>query len=788
MIVRPSSVMSVCFVTLVVALFSGESGLSSAQTPLHNGLFFENRGQLTTSLGTQADSIIAYARLGDGWIHVTHTTIYVSRAETTRSYRYGITIPADYSARLTESEEETTSLQRYVGSSNQPLKSASSLTFMKSDESASFRLRILGDTLSLDYLSRSQNAQPLPRLHLQGLKRSTTGHGDPIRWTDAEGRAVFTEIVPDEGRPTFAARDKEPVFSSETLGFDDLHPSGGPTILSPDPVRHLTVLLKASTFLGGSGTDSLISSTPIDGGLIICGFTTSSAFPCTPGVSQTALKGSRDAWIARYDENAKPIWSTYFGGNGDDIASGCVVSGAAVFVSGSTTSTDIGTSGTMKSAFQGGTSDAFVAVVSLSAGTKTACTYVGGPEADEGKAVCALPNGDIALCGTTSSPDFGFKGHQAQLTGGADAFAVVLDPALSTLRWGTYYGGRADEEGRGIASLDDGSIIMIGNTSSPNSGLRIAENVGQGSTPPGGLQTSGFVTRLTPTGTRAWGRYLGGDAFDTLMCVRTFKNEIYVGGFSNSQSGGGNNFISGGSAQPGSGSGINDGFISKLNPDGTLIWGTFIGGSNDDKVLGLTVTPTGDVIACGTTNSENFPVVESDQKSLAGGYDAFVAYLLKTGQKYGRVILLGGSNNDESTGSSFLANRSVLVTGTTSSSNFPTAQAVQPAFAGACDAFISLLEPLYTVSVPDVFASTTQLLAYPIPTGDRLTMTNPTVIHGPSVIRCLSSTGKEVFTTAVLTDTDSYTLDVSSLPPGMYSIIWSDLFKSAACTIIHLRP
>lgn len=84
--------------------------------------------------------------------------------------------------------------------------------------------------------------------------------------------------------------------------------------------------------------------------------------------------------------------------------------------------------------------------------------------------------------------------------------------------------------------------------------------------------------------------------------------------------------------------------------------------------------------------------------------------------------------------------------------------------------------------------STTQLLAYPIPTGDRLTMTNPTVIHGPSVIRCLSSTGKEVFTTAVLTDTDSYTLDVSSLPPGMYSIIWSDLFKSAACTIIHLRP
>ncbi|MFM8471932.1 MAG: hypothetical protein ACKOBV_00250, partial [Candidatus Kapaibacterium sp.] len=577
-------------------------------------------------------------------------------------------------------------------------------------------------------------------------------------------------------------------FSSEFLPLDVFRGTDGSSILSQDPEQRVTVLLKASTFLGGSGADSVLCTIPVPGGIIACGSTNSSTFPCTPGVSQTTLKGSKDAWIARYDANARPLWSTYFGGNGDDVAGACAVNGSDVIICGTTSSTDLGTSGTVKNTFQGGASDAFMAIFSLSAGTRSACTYVGGPEADEGRAVCALPSGDVAMCGTTYSPDMAFKGHQAQLTGGSDAFAVVTDPALTTIRWGTYYGGRADEEGRGVAALDDGSVIIAGNTSSPNSGLRIAENVGQGSTPPGGLQTSGFVARLSATGSRVWGRYLGGDAFDTVTCVRTLGDGIYLGGFTNSQSGGMNNFISGGSAQPGSGSGINDGFISKLQPDGTIIWGTYIGGAKDDKVSGLTVTPMGDVIACGTTNSDNFPVVESDQTRLAGGYDAFVAYLLKNGQKYGRALLLGGANDDAAAGSSFLADRSVLVAGTTSSPSFPTSQAAQPAFAGATDAFITLFEPLYTVSVPDPSASDVGTVTYPMPACASVTISSSSIMRGPSTLRCFTALGTEVQSATLSDDADRFTLDVAGLPPGMYVVVWSNEVRSASCTVLRSCP
>ncbi|MFM8439394.1 MAG: hypothetical protein ACKOAX_13025, partial [Candidatus Kapaibacterium sp.] len=147
-----------------------------------------------------------------------------------------------------------------------------------------------------------------------------------------------------------------------------------------------------------------------------------------------------------------------------------------------------------------------------------------------------------------------------------------------------------------------------------------------------------------------------------------------------------------------------------------------------------------------------------------------------------------GANDDAAAGSSFLADRSVLVAGTTSSPSFPTSQAAQPAFAGATDAFITLLEPLYTVSVPDPSASDVGTVTYPMPACASVTISSSSIMRGPSTLRCFTALGTEVQSATVTDNADRFTLDMADLPPGMYVVVWSNEVRSASCTVLRSCP
>ncbi|MCA6362031.1 MAG: PKD domain-containing protein, partial [Bacteroidetes bacterium] len=71
-----------------------------------------------------------------------------------------------------------------------------------------------------------------------------------------------------------------------------------------------------STYLGGSLTDGSRSLrvNPANGHIYVCGATSSSNFPVTPGAYQTALGGAIDAYVTRLNANATAIVaSTYYG-------------------------------------------------------------------------------------------------------------------------------------------------------------------------------------------------------------------------------------------------------------------------------------------------------------------------------------------------------------------------------------------------------------------------------------------------------------------------------------------
>jgi hypothetical protein len=63
-----------------------------------------------------------------------------------------------------------------------------------------------------------------------------------------------------------------------------------------------------------------------------------------------------------------------------------------------------------------------------------------------------------------------------------------------------------------------------------------------------------------------------------------------------------------------------DGFVAKFSPTGTLLYLTYIGGSQNDGVTAIAVDAAGDAYLAGATTSTNFPIVGGYQTQYGGGH------------------------------------------------------------------------------------------------------------------------------------------------------------------------
>jgi len=124
------------------------------------------------------------------------------------------------------------------------------------------------------------------------------------------------------------------------------------------------------TYLGGNGYDTPYG-VAVDrvGNVYVAGITKSTNFPVVNAL-QTSLRGVRDAFVTKIDPVGNTlIYSSYFGGNKDDAATGIAVNDRGdVYICGQTTSTDLSSPGAVQSRF-GGTYDAFVAKIGTAVGS-----------------------------------------------------------------------------------------------------------------------------------------------------------------------------------------------------------------------------------------------------------------------------------------------------------------------------------------------------------------------------------------------------------------------------------
>jgi hypothetical protein len=105
--------------------------------------------------------------------------------------------------------------------------------------------------------------------------------------------------------------------------------------------------------------------------------------------------------------------------------------------------------------------------------------------------------------------------------------------------------------------------------------------------------------------------------------------------------------------------------------DPTLVYSTYLGGSNDDEAAAIAVDAAGNAYVTGATNSSNFPTTVGALQTATPG-NIFVSKLNAAGSALLYSTYLGSNEGERSSGIAVDAAGNVYVTGETSSSNFPT--------------------------------------------------------------------------------------------------------------------
>jgi uncharacterized protein (TIGR03437 family) len=150
--------------------------------------------------------------------------------------------------------------------------------------------------------------------------------------------------------------------------------------------------------------------------------------------------------------------------------------------------------------------------------------------------------------------------------------------------------------------------------------------------------------------------------------------------------------------------GTTDAFVVKLNPFGTsLIYATYLGGSDNDTVMAVAVDSTGSAYVTGGTNSRDFPTTAGALQPRFGGTgghsfppfshpsgDGFVAKLSPAGSTLVYSTYLGGPGVDQGYGIAVDSAGAAYIAGATESPNFPVTEgAFQSTLHGFPDVFIA---------------------------------------------------------------------------------------------------
>lgn len=320
-------------------------------------------------------------------------------------------------------------------------------------------------------------------------------------------------------------------------------------------------------------------------------------------------------------------------------------------------------------------------------------TYLGGTLEDDGLAIAVDSSGNAYVTGQTQSTNFPTtpSPYQATNAGQFDAFVTKIAAGGSSLVYSTYIGGAGNDSGNAIAVDANGNAFVAGGTSSLD--FPVSASASQ---PNQGGATNAFILELNPAGNvLTYSTYLGGSSNDVAFGIAVGSSgNAYVAGQATSP-----NFPTKNPLQPYPGT-TDNGFVTELSSNGgALVYSTYLnlGGTTGDTVDAIALDASGNAYVTGATSSSSFHTTtgafQTTCGSCSGSTNAFVTVINAAGNGYVYSSFLGGNASDAGTSIAVDSANNAYVTGSTTSSNFPTKSALQGTFGGVTDAFVTKINP-----------------------------------------------------------------------------------------------
>jgi MYXO-CTERM domain-containing protein len=542
-----------------------------------------------------------------------------------------------------------------------------------------------------------------------GADATTIDRGDLlIHGASAEVRQLLPHVFASTAGSQ--PRERAAMYRIDAQGFVRV------SVVDREPGESLRIdpVLVYSTYLGGSGGGDTLLGLAVDaqGSAFVTGRVTSIGFPTTQEVFQTANPqsianlGYGCSVVSKLDPaGSSLIYSTYLGGASPGGGGGqwplaiLVVDGGFAYIGGQTDAPDFPvTDGGAQTIYGGGAEDGFITELGPDGASLIYSTFFGGPADDLPYALGLDNEGNAYLAGQTDNPGLPIVNALQPVFPEAPnvytSFFAKLSADGSKVLYSSYFGGSGPAGGytdQLVAIIPDANQqpLLVGFT---NSG----DLPGHASSPVPFQGGGGdiYLTRLLKDGqTQIFFTYLGGNGLDfpwglafdplgnMLLVGHTGSGDFPVtdGGFQtklvNSPCTGPSN------GQP---DGPYDGFIALLNPDGGVLYATYLGGSGDDRLLSVALDAQNHAHILGYTTSSDLhskdPLRGEHDESLpehvVDGGDLLLAdFTVDGGIDF--LSYLGGSA-DEDTGNwafstnALDSNGATYVAATSASDDFPT--------------------------------------------------------------------------------------------------------------------
>jgi hypothetical protein len=304
-------------------------------------------------------------------------------------------------------------------------------------------------------------------------------------------------------------------------------------------------------------------------------------------------------------------------------------------------------------------------------------THFGGPTLSDNVIVNATTtdaSSNVVIIGqfTSAAGGVSFGGANLVSAGVEDIF-IAKYTSSGAHSWSISFGSTGSDIGFGIGTDSSGNIYVVGQfQNTVNFG-------GSALVSAGGADI--FVAKYSSAGAHVWSKRFGGTGNDVGNAIDVLADGtlVIVGDFGNF----GTAVDFGGGALASAGG--PDIFVAKYDSSGDYIWANRIGGTSQDKGLGVAMSATGDVAVTGYFSSSILMPCMS--LASAGLTDGIIVEYSTTGSLVW-VRRFGGTSDDRGTAIAIGQSNEVVVTGYfNNTANF--GGGIHPSTGGGTDIFLA---------------------------------------------------------------------------------------------------